>query len=115
MKTKVLQVTQEYIEFDNGIKLYSDHDQDCCESHYLSFNDLTINDFDDLEFNLHDDNFFSKIEGYGISLNPLLGFPVRIPGYGSNNGYYSSNLKLVLSGDNYNKTYDITECQDINW
>jgi hypothetical protein len=48
-------------------------------------------------------------------LNPIKGHPVRIPGYGSNNGYYSSNLDLVLSdGKRFEKYYDISECQEID-
>jgi len=112
MKTKVIKVTDEFIEFDNSIKLMSEHDQDCCEHHFLQFNDLKLEDFENLEFDLENDNFFTRIEGYGIELNPISGFSVRIPGYGYNNGYYSSNLTLLLTnGKDYTKTYDITECQ----
>jgi len=76
---------------------------------------LTIADFDNLEFDLTTDDFFERIEGYGIALKPLIGHPVRIPGYGSNNGYYSGNLYLVLSdGKDFNKVFDVTECQVVN-
>ena len=111
---KVIKVDEETIGFDNGLMLYSEHDQDCCESHYLSFGDLTIEDFDGLEFDLNGDNFFERVEGYGIALLPVNGHPVRVPGYGCNNGYYSTNLTLVLSDNKtFTKRFDITECQDI--
>lgn len=112
---KVIKLDSDSIEFDNGVKLYSNHDQDCCENHYLSMNDLTIEDFNGLEFDLSNDDFFDRIEGYGIALKPLNGFPVRIPGYGSNNGYYSSNLDLIITNTNGNgiyKEYNISECQE---
>ena len=110
---KVLKVDSDTIEFENGVKLYSSHDQNCCESHYLDFNDLKIEDFKDLKFDLTNDDFFERIEGYGIALKSKNGFPVRIPGYGSNNGYYSSNIDLVVTnGKGFTKTYDISECQD---
>ena len=103
------------IEFSNGYSLTTNHHQDCCEWHYWSLSDLSIDDFDGLEFDLDDDNFFERIEGYGIALKPTNGFPVRIPAYGSNNGYYSDNLSLVLSKDDkIIKEYDITECQESN-
>ena len=103
------------IEFDNGIKLFSSHDQDCCENHYLSLSDLTMSDFEGLEFDLSNDDFFERIEGYGIALKPKNGHPVRIPGYGSNNGFYSSELTLVVTnGNDFSKSYDISECQDID-
>lgn len=112
---KVVKVNLDSLEFDNGMVLISEHSQDCCESHYLSLSDLTIDDFNGLEFDLSKDDFFERIEGYGIALKPKNGFSVRIPGYGENNGYYSSNLSLVLTNTNgvgVFKEYDITECQD---
>ena len=112
-KTKVKKINPTSIEFSDGTYLESDHDQDCCESHYLSLKDLSLEDFEGLEFDLTKDDFFERIDGYGIALKPIKGFPVRIPGYGSNNGYYSTNLKLILSGYR-SKEFDITECQDIS-
>ena len=112
-KLKVVKVESEQIEFDNGIKLYSNHDSDCCENHYLSFADLKLDDFDGLEFNLSNDNWFKKIEDYGIELIPINGHSVKVPGYGYNNGYYSTNLELCLAGEGFHKEFDITECQVI--
>ena len=111
---KVVRVDSDEIEFNNGVKLYSNHDQDCCENHYLSMSDLTMSDFDGLEFDLTGDGFFERIEDYGIALKPTNGHPVRIPGYGSNNGYYSSNLDLVVSGPGFSKTFDISSCQVVS-
>lgn len=112
---KVIKVDEETIGFDNGLMLYSDHNQDCCESHYLSFRDLTIEDFEGLEFDLSNDSFFERAVGYGIALLPVKGHPVRVPGYGYNNGYYSTNLTLVLSDNKtFTKRFDITECQVIS-
>lgn len=111
---KVTKIDSDSLEFDSGVKLYSSHEQVCCESHYLSLDDLTIEDFEGLDFDLTNDNFFERIEDYGIALLPLNGHPVRIPGYGSNNGYYSENLSLVLElGGKIIKEFDITECQEV--
>jgi len=115
-RVKVVTVNSESLVFDNGVVLTSNHETDCCEDHYLSFADLTLADFDGLEFDLTSDTFFERIEDFGITLNPLVGHPVSIPGYGSNNGYYSSNLDLVLinnDGDVY-KSFNVSECQRIN-
>jgi hypothetical protein len=112
---KVVEINSGQIIFENGVKLYSNHEQDCCENHYLSMSDLTIADFVGLEFDLTKDEFFERIEDYGIALKPLNGFPVRIPGYGSNNGYYSSNLELILTntdGKGIYKEFNISECQN---
>lgn len=113
-KLKVIKIESEAILFDNGAMLYSNHDTDCCEHHYLKFDDLTDLDFEGLEFNLAGDGFFKRIEGYGIELIPITGHSVRVPGYGSNNGYYSDKLDLILVDANRKviKEYNITECQD---
>jgi len=101
------------IIFSDGSTLESNHERDCCESHYLSLSNLEMIDFDGLEFNLTGENFFNRIEDYGIALVPVKGYSVNIPGYGYNNGYYSSNLVLVLSRPEGGiTTYDITECQN---
>ena len=112
-KVKVIKVGDYGIIFDNGLELSSNHQSDCCESHELYFRDLTLADFEGLEFDLSDENFFKRVDGYGIELIPLAGHSVRVAGHGYNNGYYSSNLDLVLSGKDFNKVYDISECQDI--
>lgn len=112
-KVKVVKIDREELIFDNGLSLSSEHMRECCEQHYLNFADLTSDDFEGLEFDLTTDSFFSRIEGYGIQLNPIVGFPVRVPGYSDNNGYYSSNLSLVLMNKGkILKCFDITECQD---
>lgn len=111
---KVVKVDSESIEFDNGIQLYSNHDQDCCENHYLSFEHIGLDDFEGLEFDLSNDNFFNRIEDYGIELIPIHGHSVKIPGYGYNNGYYSSNMELIVTNNkDIRKVYDISDCQVI--
>lgn len=111
---KVVKIDGGIIEFQNGIKLFSSHDQDCCESHDLALSDLTMADFEGLEFDLTNDDFFKRIPDYGIELIPINGHSVKIAGHGYNNGYYSSNLDLIITdGKDFKKTYDITECQDI--
>jgi hypothetical protein len=110
-KVKVIRVNRDSITFSNNIILSSDHEDDCCEHHWLAFEDLTLDEFDGLEFDLSNDNFFKKIVDFGIELVPVKGWPVRIAGHGWNNGYYSTNLWLELSDG---RRWDIRECQDIN-
>lgn len=113
-KLKVISIKDDMIMFESDVILYSDHVKDCCENHWLSMNDLTISDFEGLEFDLTNDNFFRRIEGYGIELIPIKGHSIKIPGYGSNNGYYSSNLDLILENQkDFEKRYNISDCQVI--
>lgn len=114
---KVIEVNQndEKIIFDNGYTLNSYHEQDCCEHHWLDLVHITVEDFAGLEFDLTDENFFTRIPEFGIELTPINGWGVRIPGYGSNNGYYSSNLILVLTDDKGSTSeFDISDCQEID-
>ena len=110
---KVVKIENDELVFNDGTRLLSNHDQDCCEWHYLDFADLDISDFDGLEFDLTNDNFFNRVEDYGIELKPIKGHVVRVPGYGSNNGYYGSNIDLMISDTNDKtvKRYDVSECQ----
>jgi hypothetical protein len=114
-KLKVVNIGSDAIEFENGVKLYSNHDSDCCESHELTLSDLTMADFEGLEFDLTNDGFFNRIPDYGIELIPLQGHSVKIAGHGYNNGYYSDQLDMIIEKDGKEiKRYDITECQDID-
>jgi hypothetical protein len=110
---KVTSVTRDCITFSNGYELRSHHDQDCCETHELTLTDINLDDFDGLEFSLSGDEFFRKVPDFGIELVPISGHPVKIPAHGYNNGYYGTNLTLVLVTPNGLREYDITECQDI--
>lgn len=109
----VLSVDRNGIIFNDCSHLYSEHSQDCCESHELSFEHLTLEDFKDLKFDLRGD-FFERVDGYGIRLKPVNGFPVAIPGYGSNNGYYGTNIDLVVNFGEEVKRFDVSECQVIS-
>ena len=37
---KIVEVTHEYIEFDNGSMITFDHEQDCCEHNYADFKQI---------------------------------------------------------------------------
>jgi len=112
MTVKVIKVDSSGIQFEEGYRLSDSHEQSCCESHYLDYSNLTLQDFSGLEFDLSNDKFLEKIEGYGIGLVPVSGFSVKIPGYGSNNGYYGSDITLNIKGPNgFRREYDVSECQ----
>ena len=111
---KVVAITADTLMFNDNVSLTSDHDQDCCESHYLDFSGLSLLDFEGLLFDFsYPPDFFEKVEDFGIRLLPVNGHPVSVPGYGNNNGYYSSNLSLVLTKLGVSTKFDITECQVI--
>jgi hypothetical protein len=112
---KCLGLVNGELKFENNVSMFDIHDQDCCESHYLSYDNLTSKDFEGLEFNLSNDDFIEGVDGSGIRLKPLNNHPIFIPGYGSNNGYYSSELTLIIAKNNeIVREIDITDFQDIS-
>ena len=113
-KAKVVKVGDYGITFDNDLELSAYHADECCEIHELYFKDLVLDEFKDLEFDLTDEKFFKRVAGYGIELLPLVGWPVRVAGHGYNNGFYSDKLELILSGKDFKKVYNITECQEVH-
>lgn len=111
---KVVSIEGEALVFYDGTRLYSEHIQDCCENHYLDFGDLELSDFEGLEFDLSNDDFFNRVEDFGIELKPINGHVVRVAGYGYNNGYYSSDINLIIADADGKviKSYDVSECQN---
>jgi len=108
---KVIAVNPDSLMFNDNVSLTSDHWQECCESHLLDFSGLSLSDFEGMLFDLSDETFFERVDEFGIRLLPVNGHPVSVPGYGYNNGYYSSNLSLVLTRGGVSTKFDITECQ----
>ena len=107
------------LEDENGVEyaLYSYHEQDCCEVHYLAFGSLELSEFEGLLFDFDTDdlsNYIERVEGSGIRLKPNNGHPIFIPGYSSNNGFYSDDITLVFCRYGDDDVYcqiDVTECQ----
>jgi len=112
---KVIHIDDEKIKFEDESTLSSDHYQDCCEHHYLDFSTLILSDFEGLDFDLSGDKFFERVPDFGIRLVPVNGHPVSVPGYGSNNGYYSTDLRLVLKRPDGTREYNIDDCQVVDW
>ena len=115
MKIKKIDKINNVIVFENGWQLTSYHDQECCEEHYLDFASIELDEVKDLDFDLENpEKIIEKVEGYGIRLKPKNGYPVAIPGYAINNGYYSSDLTLYLYDEKGNVRFslDISDCQE---
>jgi hypothetical protein len=105
----------EAILFSDGYILGSHHDTDCCESHFLEFTNINLDEFKGLKFDLSNENFFKRIPDYGIELIPINGHSIKIPGYGNNNGWYSSNIDLIVIKDKkIINMYDVSDCQIIS-
>jgi len=93
------------IEFEDGYKLFSFHETDCCERHWMDVGILTMEDVEGLVFKL-DGDLVRPIKYYGLELIPTNGYPVKIPCYSENNGYYSNDLTVILKDPRGNTLYE---------
>lgn len=103
-------------DFDNTYILCSEHEKDCCEVHHLDISGFKEEDFFDIHFDFDIVDLsrsIERVEGSGIRLVPNDAHPIFVPGYSSNNGYYSDDLSLCFYGYEIGTLgkIDITECQ----
>ena len=117
---KIERINDSGIIFNNGTQLSHYHIQDCCEDVYADWEYLkqynvlpstgeNISIYD-IEF---DDSITNNIEyekNMGIKLISKTGDKWFIPCYNEQNGYYSSNLNLIIEfEDKPTITIDITD------
>ena len=93
---RILEVTEEHIEFDNGMKITFDHEQDCCESNYADFEQLeeaalSVEFDDELKFEEVDEGGFR----FGSSDDQMF----FIPCYSEQNGYYTDAIDIYFNAD----------------
>lgn len=96
-KMKVTHVEEdEYIEFDNGVKISSYHNQDCCEWNYLDFSQFrvgmefpAIKEPEDIQKVIH-------LRKDGIYLVSEDGLPIWAQARSAQNGYYSDRVGVEV-------------------
>lgn len=87
---RILNVTEDFIEFDNGKVISFEHDQDCCEINYADFEQL-----DSLarEVDFSEPLVFESCDyGFIFGNQPINMF--FVPCYSEQNGYYSNELDI---------------------
>ena len=122
---KIVEIVEEdKIVFDNGYTLEQYHSQDCCEHVYADFNVLdnynlstvtgkTI-DIRDIDFEERIENLIQPIQSAGFNMVSKIGEKFFVPCYNEKNGYYSSDLELILRRQvafgNVEEKIDISDC-----
>lgn len=92
---KIKEITEKKIIFNNGVEITYYHDQVCCETVYADFSALK----DQGILNIEIDNInIELVENAGFKLNGYF-----IPCYNEQNGYYSSDLELIIKYDEYHQ------------
>lgn len=108
---KIKSWNDDRITFDDGSYISYDHEQDCCEYNYADFSVLDVMlryNKDDMEFDsfeidtIDDGGFLIKLKLAG---NRILRAPyhnIFIPCYSEQNGYYTTNIRIVYSDKDNN-------------
>lgn len=116
---KIVKIEEEKIKFDNGYELQYYHEQCCCEHVYADFSVLEtynlsvktgkIIDIKEIDFEEHLEYLVQGIKGQGFNIISKIGEKFFVPCYNSQNGYYSSDLELILCKDKIKESIDISE------
>ena len=84
---KVKHMNEEIIAFSNGLTITFFHEQDCCESVYCDFEQVESL----FKKQIYTELIIEMVENCGIRVNGFF-----IPCYDVSNGYYSSDLELII-------------------
>lgn len=104
---RIVKIADDYLQFDNGMYLYSEHEQDDSERHWADFTVMrnynlnsvtgkTINIFD-IEFSEEIWKCVQPVKDMGFMLIAKDQSKYFVPCYASNNGYYNDSLSLHLT------------------
>lgn len=121
---KIIKITPNYVEFDNGSIIESDHNNDCCESHYVDFTSLLHQGAENADFprNLLDLVVKKSYENENeskydyeswqsfIDIKDKKGHKYTLTIYNSNNGYYGTDVRLILTNKwvkGYQEIYEV--------
>ena len=121
---KIKEIKEDTITFDNKYELEYYHEQDCCEHVYADFEVLkdynvstktgkTIN-IKEIDFKENLLELIEGIKGQGFNILSKIGEKFFIPYYNEQNGYYSSNLRLILYKNGIEETVDISDYVEDN-
>lgn len=88
---KIVNITREFVEFDNGKYLKYYHEQDCCECNYADFEQI-----DDIamEQEFSEELKFEKLE-HGFRFGDER-YMVYVPCYSIQNGFYSGCVDIYF-------------------
>lgn len=98
---------EEKLYFTNGMHIYFEHEQDCCESVYVAWEEMD----DLLKTTVFEGGLFIEIvDSCGIRINGHF-----VPCYDEQNGYYSNNLTLCIFTDQVQIQIDICGSTEPNY
>ena len=101
---KVIKSEEDYLEFDNGLVVTGEGEQDCCAHNYLDFEQFEVGqEFPDMTAGQFVDTINLKEDGFAFTASD--GTPKWCQARSSQNGYYSNRTALKVTYDG--KTIDL--------
>ena len=92
---KVIKSEDNLLEFDNGLKIIGDGDQDCCAVNYLDFEQLPVGtELPAMSVGELTDAINKKDDGF--SIKDVHGVPKWVQARSAQNGYYSTMTTLIV-------------------
>lgn len=103
---KVIKSEDSLLEFDNGLRVEGDGEEDCCAYNYLDFEQLPVGtELPDKTIEQFIDYISLKDDGFAVKDSQ--GTPKWVQARSDQNGYYSDVTRLVLKQGK--KTFDLGE------
>lgn len=84
--------------FDNGSRISSHWEQDCCERNYADFEYLK-DDKVCMNTDFKEPLVFQKVDGYGFRFGNKPSKMFYVPCYSEQNGYYTSEVDIYYKGE----------------
>ena len=92
---KVIKSEDNIVEFDNGLKVEGDGDEDCCAYNYLDFEQLPVGtELPTMTGKEFVKNITLKEDGFAVK--DIEDVPKWVQARSSQNGYYSNMTNLVV-------------------
>ena len=114
---KEVLISQEILKLSfenrNDITISSEHDQDCCEHVYADF--TVVENYHGRLINKKvNEIIIKRVEDMGFLICLRHSYDewekIFVPCYDYQNGYYSSNLKIIINNDGSRTEVDISNC-----
>lgn len=92
---KIIKSEENLLEFDNGLKIIGEGDEDCCAVNYIDFEQFLVGTkFKDMDIEEFEKTISLKDDGF--SIKDTDGLPKWAQARSDQNGYYSNITTLIL-------------------
>lgn len=96
---KVIKSLDNLVEFDNGLRVIGNGDEDCCANNYLDFEQLPVGtELPTMSIDEFVEAISVKEDGFAVK--DINGIPKWVQARSDQNGYYSNITTLIIEQGN---------------